>query len=62
MTALELFKLITSEPKWYAGYVTPQHASMIKKRFYDKELSFRKLTHMFNHYGYFLESSWDKKK
>lgn len=61
MSAVELFKKITSEPKWYAGYCEPSNASNIKKRFENKELSFDKLQHLFNHFGYYLESDWVKK-
>ena len=61
MTAIEVFNNITSEPKWYAGFTTPQNASNIKKRFNDKKLSFSVLESMFNHYGYYLNSSWEKK-
>lgn len=61
MTAIEVFNLITSEPKWYAGFTTPQNASNIKRRFEAKELGFDVLEKMFNYYGYFLTASWDKK-
>jgi hypothetical protein len=61
MTAIEVFELITKEPKWYAGFTTPQNASNIKKRFDGKKLEFGTLEKMFNHYGYYLTSSWDKR-
>ena len=61
MTANEVFDLITKEPKWYAGFTTPQNASNIKRRFEDKELEFGTLEKMFNHFGYYLTASWDKK-
>lgn len=61
MTAIELFKQITSEPKWYAGFTSPQNATNIKKRFVDKKLEFRTLEKMFNHFGYYLNASWEKK-
>lgn len=60
MTAIEVFNLITSEPKWYAGFTTPQNATNIKKRFVDKTLGFDVLEKMFNYYGYYLTASWDK--
>lgn len=60
MTAIEVFNLITSEPKWYAGFTTPQNATNIKKRFVNKTLGFDVLEKMFNYYGYYLNASWDK--
>jgi len=60
MTAIEVFKEITSEPKWYAGFTTPQNASNIKKRFEEKKLEFGTLEKMFNHFGFYLSASWDK--
>ena len=62
MTAQELFNLITSEAKWYAGFTSPQNASNIKKRFSEKTLAFGTLERMFNHYGFQLKSSWEKKQ
>lgn len=61
MTAIEVFELITKEPKWYAGFTTPQNASNIKNRFNEKKLGFDILEKMFNHYGFYLTASWDKK-
>ena len=61
MEAIELFKLITSQPKWYAGITTAQNAYNIKKKFHAKKLSFAILTKVFNHHGYYLEASWIKK-
>jgi hypothetical protein len=60
MTAGEIFNKIVSEPKWYAGYTSAQHANLIKKRFNDQTLEFKTLTKLFNHFGYYLTSSWDK--
>lgn len=60
MNATELFNRITGEPKWYAGYISPQAATQIKKRFETKTLSFERLTELFNHFGYYLTASWDK--
>ena len=56
----EVFKEITSELKWYAGYTTPQNASNIKKRFNDGTLSFATMEKLFNHFGYFMSYSWRK--
>lgn len=61
MTAIELFTKITSEPKWYAGFTTPQHANLLKKRFHAKTLEFGTLEKMFNHFGYYLNASWEKR-
>ena len=64
MTAIEVFKEITSEPKWYVGFTSPQNASNIKKRFEEKKLEFSTLEKMFNHFGYFsnCKSPWIKGK
>ena len=43
MTAIEVFHEITNEPKWYAGFTTPQKASNIKARFNAKTLEFKTL-------------------
>lgn len=63
MTAIEVFNEIVSEPKWYAGFTTPQNASNIKARFEAKTLDFSTLEKMFNHYGYFSNctSPWEKR-
>jgi hypothetical protein len=63
MTAIEVFEKITNEPKWYAGFTSPQNASNIKKRFVEHKLDFKTLTNMFNHFGYFSNctSPWEKK-
>jgi len=58
MTATELFDHITSESKWYAGYTTPQHANLLKKRFKAGTLEFQTLTKLFNHFGYYLYADW----
>jgi len=62
MTGIEVFNEITSKPKWYAGYVSAQNASNIKRRFRAGKLEFSTLVKMFNHFGYFLinESPWIK--
>jgi hypothetical protein len=63
MTAKEVFKEITSVPKWYGGYISAQYASNIKRKFYKGELPFRTLAKLFNHFGYYLinDSPWQKK-
>lgn len=61
MTAIELFNQITSEPKWYAGYTSPQHANLLKKRFHAKTLEFGTLEKLFNHFGYILDAEWRPK-
>jgi len=61
MTATELFEQITSEPKWYAGYTTPQHANLLKKRFYSGTMREETIKKMFNHFGYYYIGSWEMK-
>lgn len=61
MTAVELFEQITSEPKWYAGYTSPQHANLLRKRFHAKTLEFSTLQKMFNHFGFYLSADWQPK-
>lgn len=61
MTAIEVFKDITSQPKWYAGFCSAQNATNIKARFEAKTLEFGTLEKMFNYYGFYLTASWDKK-
>lgn len=62
MTAHEVFDEITSKEKWYAGYISPQYATNIKRKFKNGELSFRTLEKVFNHFGYYLSdhSPWQK--
>ena len=62
MTALEVFNKITETSKWYAGFTSPQNATNIKRQFEAKQLSFKRLSKMFNHFGYKLTASWDKKE
>lgn len=61
MTAIELFEAITTQPKWYAGYTSAQHAHLLKKRFHAKTLEFGTLEKLFNHYGYHLNAKWEKR-
>lgn len=57
----EVFDEITSKPKWYAGYITPQYATNIKRKFKAGTLSLVTMEKLFNHYGYFMNYSWRKK-
>lgn len=63
MTEHEVFKEITSKEKWYAGYISPQYATNIKGKFNKGELSFKTLSRLFNHFGYYLidKSPWEKR-
>ena len=63
MTAIEVFEEITSKSKWYAGYVTAQNATNIKRRFKAGKLDYSTLVKMFNHFGYEIQnnSPWSKK-
>ena len=63
MTAIEVFEKITNEPKWYAGFCTPQNATNIKRRFEAGKLEYSTLVKMFNHFGYVTNcvSPWEKK-
>lgn len=62
MTAIEVFNEIISKPKWYAGFVSAQNATNIKRRFKAGKLEYSTLCKMFNYYGYHLtnESPWQK--
>jgi len=61
MEEKELFRIITRVPKWYAGFTSAQNAYNIRKRYEEGKLGFEALEKMFNHYGYQLKSSWEKK-
>lgn len=61
MTDKEVFKEITSKPKWYAGYISPQSATNLKARFNDGKVRLDTLVGMFEHFGYKLEKEWQKK-
>lgn len=73
METTELFLLITSQEKWYAGiimrinkegeteYHNPNSANRIKKRFSDKKLSFKMIDIIFTHHGYELIGKWEKR-
>jgi hypothetical protein len=60
MTAIEVFTEITNKPKWYAGFCSPQNATNIKSRFKAKKLEYATLEKMFNHFGYYLDASWER--
>ena len=68
MDTFEIFTLITSQPKWYAGirvgngYMTAQAANRIKARFDNCTLSKNKIEQIFNHFGYYLEENWIEKE
>jgi hypothetical protein len=62
MTAKEVFKEITSIPKWYAGYISAQYASNIKRQFVMGKLSDVTLNRLFDKFGYSQnEITWKKK-
>lgn len=61
MTEKQVFEEITSKPKWYAGYITPQRASNIKRMYRDGKLPIGTKHKLFNHFGYFTkEIYWSK--
>lgn len=63
MTAIEVFEEITSKEKWYAGFISAQNATNVKRRFKEGTLEYETLLRMFTHYGYELStnSPWKKK-
>ena len=70
METTDLFKLLTSSIKWYAGipgrkantYLNAQSANRIKKRFLDGNLSDRKIEQIFNCLGYYKnKTQWTNK-
>jgi hypothetical protein len=62
MTDQEVFNKITSTPKWYAGYISPQYATNIKRKFKDGTLPFVTMEKLFNHFGYYMNYSWRRKQ
>lgn len=66
MTIEEIFELITSKPKWYAGlrdrngkYYNAQSANRIKDRFRRRVLTPASIEKIFNSHGYYAtEISW----
>ena len=62
MTTEELFKLITSEPKWYAGKFSPQIASRIKRHYKKGIYRHDSLIRLFTKFGYTQNDiTWTKK-
>lgn len=66
MTTEEIFNIITSNPKWYAGieysyekYYNAQSANRIKDRFKRGVLSDKIIERIFNKHSYFKnETTW----
>jgi hypothetical protein len=52
MTEKQVFEEITSKPKWYAGYITPQRASNIKRLYKEGKLPIGTIHRLFNKFGY----------
>lgn len=52
MTTLQLFTLITSEPKWYAGKFSKQHASQIIKSHNAGTMKTQSYEVLFGKFGY----------
>lgn len=68
MSTKEIFDIITSKPKWYAGipsktgFHNAQSANRIKARFRASRLPDKKIEDIFNFFGYFKnEVTWEKK-
>lgn len=69
METNEIFILITSEPKWYAGMLSKksafhnaQSANRIKSRFKNGTLPEKTIEQIFNHFGYVKNAvTWEKK-
>lgn len=62
MTTPELFKLITSEYKWYAPYMSAQAAFLFKRRFINGELKESTIKRWFAKFGYVQnEVTWKRK-
>lgn len=68
MSTKDIFDLITSKPKWYAGmpsktgFHNAQSANRIKARFRIGNLSEKRIEEIFNRFGYFKnEVTWVKK-
>lgn len=61
MTTSEVFKEITSEPKWYAGKFSPQIASRIKRQIKKGIYRPDSLERLFDKFGYEQEEIiWKK--
>lgn len=62
MTTSEVFKLIISEHKWYAPYMSAQAAFLFKKRFVKGELKHSTIERMFEKFGFEQnEVTWKRK-
>jgi hypothetical protein len=62
MTTEEVFKEITSEPKWYAGKFSAQIASRIKRHYKNGIYRPDSLVRLFAKFGYSQnEITWEKK-
>ena len=68
METKEIFNLITSIPKWYAGMASKtgfhnaQSANRIKARFNNGTLPEKSVEKIFNHFGYVKNQvTWIKK-
>lgn len=62
MTTEDVFKEITSIPKWYAGIMSAQNATNIKSRFAKNKVRPETITKLFNHFGYYKQPEQWKKK
>lgn len=60
MTDDEVFNEITSQHKWYAGFVSAQYAANFKRKFKQGNISLKTLSRFFNHFGYEMKTEWHK--
>jgi len=61
MNTEQIFKLITSEHKWYAPYMSAQAAFLFKRRFLNGELKESTIKRWFSKFGYYQnEITWTK--
>jgi len=63
----EIFSIITSDKKWYAGipcrngFHNAQSANRLKKRFYSGKVTDKTIEKIFNYFGYFKnKATWSK--
>lgn len=62
MTNKQVFVLITSEPKWYAPYMSAQLASMFKRNFINGTMKDATIKRWFAKFGYEQEEvKWKRK-
>lgn len=66
-TTDEIFKIITSKPKWYIGlpsrngFHNAQSANRLKNRYKNNNLSEKSIENLFSYYGYSkIETKWEK--